>query len=223
MELIGRVPGLEVDFVVQQTFRSKHANGEDTGRGPARADVPYFGIGKFQKGHGLIVHFGAHGRKFRGHGTSFDDFATEIMQHVELMNGELRKRPAGSTVFVPAPGLGSQLERALVGKIGFDEGHAAKFAAVDGFANFPDAAHESRAVAHGDGDPVFFLQRGNFQSFFESAGDGLFRIDVLAGFRDFCGDRQVLLVGNGEDSAFDLTVRKHGLQVGNRSAFPPNG
>src|SRR2546429_143387 len=89
VELIGRVPGLEVDFVVQQTFRSKHANGEDTGRGPARADVPYFGIGKFQKGHGLIVHFGAHGRKFRGHGTSFDDFATEIMQHVELMNGEI--------------------------------------------------------------------------------------------------------------------------------------
>src|SRR2546429_5019458 len=36
------------------------------------------------RSHGLIVHFGAHGRKFRGHGTSFDDFATEDRKSTRL-------------------------------------------------------------------------------------------------------------------------------------------
>src|ERR1700751_1422962 len=37
---------------------------------------------------------------------------------------------------------------------------------------------------------------------------------VLAmGFCDGGGNRQVLFVGNGEDSARDLTIRKHGLQI----------
>ena len=132
------------------------------------------------------------------------------------MNGELRQRTAGSAMLVPAPSFGREFEGALVGEICFDKSDATQFAAVDGLTNSANAAHQPRAVAYGNGDAVFFFERGNFQALFECAGDGLFRVDVLAGFGDFGGDRKVLLVGNGEDGAFDLAIREHGLQVRNR-------
>ena len=135
------------------------------------------------------------------------------MQNVELMNRKLRQRPARRLGFVPAPRVGSEFERALVGEIRLDEGDAAEFAGIDRLANAANAAEQARAVPDGDGDAVFLFQRLDLDSVLERGGDRLFGIDVLAGFGDLGCDRQMLLVRNRNDHAADFRVGQQRLHV----------
>jgi len=50
-------------------------------------------------------------------------------------------------------------------------------------------------VSHHDLHAVVFLQPLDAQPIVERVGDRLLRVDVLFRFRDFFGDREVLLVG----------------------------
>src|SRR5712691_6662058 len=113
MQLVRRVPGAEVDLVVHQAPRAEHAYGKDAGRGPARADIADLAVGELEERHRLVVDLGADRRELRRHRARLENLAAEVMQHVELMDRELRQRAAGRALLVPAPALRGELERAL--------------------------------------------------------------------------------------------------------------
>ena len=155
------------------------------------------------------------------------------MQHVELMDRELRQRAARRAVLVPAPRLRRELQRALVGEIRLHEADAAEFAGLDGLAHRADARHQPRAVADRDADAIGLLQRLDGEAFLQRAGDRLLGVDVLAGLGDLARERQVLLVRHGQDHALDLGIVQKRGEVGRASArripagrprgFPPSG
>jgi hypothetical protein len=136
------------------------------------------------------------------------------VHHVEVVDRELRQRPARRPVLVPAPGLWGQFEGALVGKVRFDERHAAQFARIDRLPDHADAGHQAGAVAHGDRHAVRALQLSDAQSLFQRVGDRFFRIDVFFRRSHLLGERPVLLVGNGEDHATDRGIGEHRVHVG---------
>jgi len=72
------------------------------------------------------------------------------------------------------------------------------------------------AVADRDGHPIGLLQRLDLEPFLERAGDRLLGVDVLARLGHLARERQVLLVRDGQDHAFDLRVGQHGGEVGGR-------
>ena len=87
VHLVRRVPRAEVDLVVHQAFRAEDADGEDAGRGPARADVADLAVGEAHQRHRLVVDLGADRRELRGHRGALRDLAAEIVQ---------RRRTGGS-------------------------------------------------------------------------------------------------------------------------------
>ncbi len=135
------------------------------------------------------------------------------------MNGQLRERPARRLVLVPAPGLGGQLQRPLVGEIGLDEGDAAELARVDRLLDAPDSGHQACAVADRHGHAKSLFQRLDLQPFLDRAGDRLLRVDVLAGLRHLARDREMLLVRDRDDHARDPGIGEHGREIG-RSRHP---
>src|SRR5712691_5539183 len=146
VQLLRRVPGAEIDLVVHQPLGAEDAHGKYSGRRPARPHIADLAIGELDERHRLVVDLGADRRELRCHRARFDNFAAEIMQHVELMDRELRQRAAGCAMLVPAPGLRGELERALVGKIGLDEGDPTELARIDRAADLPDSRHQPCAM-----------------------------------------------------------------------------
>ena len=136
------------------------------------------------------------------------------MQHVELMDRQLRQRTAGCAMLVPAPGLRRELERPFVGEIGFDESDAAELAGIDRGADLPDPGHQACAVSHRHGDVVLRLEVGDGEAFFQRAGDRLLGVDMLARLGDLECQRQMLLVGNGENDPLDRGIGQHRGQIG---------
>ena len=169
-----------------------------------------------QQRHRLVVDLGADRRQLRGDRARFEDLAAEIMQHVELMDGELGERPARRLVLVPAPGFRRELERALVGEIRLHEGDAAELAGIDRLPDEPDAGHQPRAVADRDADAECFFQRLDGETFLQRAGDRLLGVDVLAGLGHFARERQMLLVGHREDHAADRRIGQQRGEIGRR-------
>ena len=55
---------------------------------------------------------------------------------------------------------------------------------------------------------MLLLEGGDLQPVFQSLGDGLLGVNMLAGFRYLVRQRQVLLVGDGQDYALDLGIRQ---------------
>ena len=135
------------------------------------------------------------------------------MQHVKLVDGELRQRTAGGAILVPAPGLRRQFQRAFVGEIGFDEGDATQFAGVDFFLDDADAGHQPCAMADGDGDAVLFLQCFDFQAVFEGLRNRLLGIDMFAALGDDFGHRQMLFIRHCQDHALYFRIGQHRLHV----------
>ena len=131
------------------------------------------------------------------------------------MDGELRQRAARRLGFVPAPGLRREFERPFVGEVGLDEGDPAQFAGIDRIADLADARQQPGAVTDRHRDAVEFFERLDLETVFQRRGDRLFCVNVLFGLGDFAGDRQMLLVRNGEDDARDFWIGEHGLQIGN--------
>src|SRR5262245_54893925 len=121
VQLARRVPGAEIDLVMHEALRPEHPHGEDPRRGPRRPDIADLAVGEAQQGHRLVVDLGTDRRELGGHRARLHDLAAQIVQHVELVDGELRQRSARRLVLVPAPGLRGELERALVGEIGLHE------------------------------------------------------------------------------------------------------
>jgi hypothetical protein len=72
---------------------------------------------------------GADGRQ-SGHRAYFGHFAAEVMQHVELMDRELRSGPPGA-LSLPPPCRGVNSSRAFAGEIGLDERDTPELAGVD--------------------------------------------------------------------------------------------
>jgi hypothetical protein len=216
VEAVRRIPGAEVDLVMHECLRAEHPHREDAGGGPARADVSDLAVGELEERHGLVVHFRAHGRELGRHRGHFSDLAPQQVQHVELVDRELGQRAAGRAVLVPAPGLRRQLEGALVGEIGFQEGDAPQFPGVDAFLDDAYARHQPRAVSDGDGDAVLLFQRGDLEPVLQRLGYRLLGVDVLAGTRDHLRHRQVLLVRNRQDHTLQLGGGEQGLHVGCR-------
>src|SRR5215813_9030410 len=105
------------------------------------------------------------------------------------MDRELRQRPARRAVLVPAPHLGRELERALVGEVRLDEADAAELAGIDRLADLADAGHQAGAVADRDGDAIGLLQRLDLEPFLKRTCDRLFGVDVLARLGDLARDR----------------------------------
>jgi hypothetical protein len=93
---------------------------------------------------------------------------------------------------------------------------AAELATVDGGANPPDTGHQARAVPDRDGDAEFLLEILDLEPVLERARDRLLGVDVLAGAGHLERDRQVLLVGDGEDHALDLRIAQHGGKLRHR-------
>ena len=168
---------------------------------------------KRSRSHRLVVDLGANWGKLGGHRRGLDDVAAEIMQNVELVDGKLRKRPTRRLGFVPAPRVGGELERALVGEIGLHESDATEFAGVDCLTDAADAAQQPRAMADRDGDAVFLFQPCDLDAVLERGGDRLLGIDVLAGFGDLGRDRQVLFVRNRDDYSADFRVGQQRFHV----------
>jgi len=56
-------------------------------------------------------------------------------------------------------------------------------------------------MADGNGHAVLPFQGGDLEAVFERLGDRLFGVDMLASFGDHLRQRQVLLVGDGQDHA----------------------
>src|SRR5580704_13782912 len=163
VQLVRRVPRVEINLVMHQSLRPEHPHRENSRRGPAGANIADFSISEFQQSHGLVVHLGPDRRKFRSHPARFHHFAAQVVQHIKLVNRQLRKRPAGSLVLIPAPRFRRQFQRAIVRKIRFDERHPSKFPRVNRLPNLPDPRHQPRAVPHRYSDSVFFFQRRNLQ------------------------------------------------------------
>ena len=136
------------------------------------------------------------------------------MQHIKLMDAQLREVAAGRAIFVPAPGLRREFQRAFVGEIRLHKSHASEFAAIDVLFDNTYARHQARAVAHGDGDAVLFFQRFDFESIFQRLCDGLLGVHMLAGLGHHLRQRQMLLVRHGQNHALDLGVGQHGLHIG---------
>ncbi len=135
------------------------------------------------------------------------------MQHVELVDRELRQRAAGRAVLVPAPRLRRQFERTLVGEVRLEKCDAPQFAGVDFFLDHADAGHQPRAVADRHADAVLLLERGDPQAIDERVRDRLFRVHVLARFGDHLGHRQMLLVRHGENDALNFRIGEQRCHV----------
>ena len=136
------------------------------------------------------------------------------MQHVELVDRELREGAARSAVLVPAPGARCQLERPFVGEVRFHERNASQLPGLDLVLDDAYAGHQACAVAHGDGDPVLLLQRGDPQPVLERLRDWLLGIDVLLRLGHFLSQREMLLIGHGQDDTLDVGIGKQRLHIG---------
>ena len=69
-------------------------------------------------------------------------------------------------------------------------------------------------MADDDLHAVALLQRFDPHAVFERVGDRFFGVDVLAGFRHFLRDRQMLLVRHGQDDAAQAFVASKVLKSG---------
>ena len=127
-------------------FEPNTRTAEHAGRGPASADIADLAVGELQQRHRLVVDLGADRRELRRHRARLDDLAAEIMQHVELMDRELRQRPARRAVACTSARSWGELERALVGEIGLHEADAAELAGVDRLAACARMPAISRAL-----------------------------------------------------------------------------
>src|SRR6266511_1643320 len=84
VQLLGRVPGGEVDLVVHQALGAEHAHREDAGRGPARAYIADLAVGEPKEVHRLVVDFRAERRELGGNRARCDHVDAEIAQHIEV-------------------------------------------------------------------------------------------------------------------------------------------
>jgi hypothetical protein len=123
---------------------------------------------------------------------------------------------ARRAILVPAPGLGRELERALVREVRFHERDPSQFPRVDSFLDDADAGHQARAVPDRHRDAVLFLQRRDPQAVVQSLRNGFFGIDVLFCPRHLLGERKMLLVRDGEDDPLQLGIGQHRLEVAHR-------
>ena len=64
--------------------------------------------------------------------------------------------------------------------------------------------------------PYALFQRRDGEALLQRAGDRLLGVDVLAGLGDLARERQMLLVGNGQDDALDRGIGEHGAEIGRR-------
>ena len=216
MQFFRGIPGAKIDLIMHQSLGAEHADGKYARRSPTRSNIADFAVGKFQERHRLVIDLGADRRQFRGDRASFRDLAAKIMQHVELMNRELRQRSARGAIAIPSPCRRRELKRPFVRKIGLHKGDATELAGIDCFSDLADAGHQPRAVPDGYGDAVAVFQRFDLKPVFQRRGDRFLGIDMLLRHRYFARQRQMLFIGYRQNHAFDFRIDQHGLEIGCR-------
>ena len=148
------------------------------------------------------------------------DRAEEILEVVGVVDTELDHRPTRALVGEPAPGVGGQLQAALVGEVGLCQRHLSDLAGLDPLLHRPMPPEPSSAVTDCEWFPGCGRRPRNLTGVFHRVGYRLVGVDGLARIEALEDDALVRVIRRGDHHALDLRVGEQLVEGGCRSGNP---
>ena len=124
--------------------------------------------------------------------------------------GTMRNHGGGTDPLIPVESIGHGFSRRATVRVAPDDvlpcmslGHLAEDAGLDPGLQHEDAATGMPLVAHLTGEPGLLLQRHEVTGLGDTMGQGLFKIDRLAGLQAPLGAVVMGMIGRGDDDPID--------------------
>jgi hypothetical protein len=214
-------PVLEVEVVAQVGLRPLEVDRVDAGGSPAGADVAQGAGLELQDRHhgvgdvGLADQVPAVARDPRHR-------AEQVLQVVGVVDAELDHR-ATRALGLRAPGVGGELEPALVREVRLGQGDVSEPTVLDPLLHDAGTAKASRAVPDGHDLAVLLGRVGDGERVLHGSGDRLLGVERLAGLHRLDDQLAVGVVGRRQHDALDLGVREQLLVAAGAGGDPVLG